>query len=221
MKPAGYKIIDGGRYQDGTEDYTSEITKFKAGGAEICLRRHDPAGLRQLLEAGAPAGLPARCRHHAKALLFPSELEAMGSIGYGLTCDVLVAPHLPFKSSLTGETCQQFADDCTTSTSKQWTQPLMHYLVFEIVADALKRTETRHQGRHRGRREGDQSRHARWPHQLHGRRRGQPRAQRATTPLAGGQWIKGTKYPFDLVIVSNAVAPDATIQQDVTPLVWS
>ena len=42
------------------------------------------------------------------------------------------------------------------------------------------------------------------------------------TPLSGGQWVTGTKFPFDLVIVSNAVAPDATIQQDVfTPLVWS
>ena len=37
----------------------------------------------------------------------------------------------------------------------------------------------------------------------------------ATTPLAGGQWVKGTKYPFDLLIVSNAVAPDATIQAQV------
>jgi branched-chain amino acid transport system substrate-binding protein len=32
------------------------------------------------------------------------------------------------------------------------------------------------------------------------------------TPLYGGQWIKGTKYPFDLKIVSNAAAPNVTVQ---------
>ena len=64
--PAGYKIIDGGRYQDGSQDFTTEITKFKAANARDRLRRHDPAGLRQLLEAGAPAGLPADLRHHVQ-----------------------------------------------------------------------------------------------------------------------------------------------------------
>ncbi len=27
------------------------------------------------------------------------------------------------------------------------------------------------------------------------------------TPLVGGQWRKGSKYPFDLIVVSNTLAP--------------
>ena len=33
--PAGYTFIDPGRYQNGTEDFTSQISKFKAAGVDI------------------------------------------------------------------------------------------------------------------------------------------------------------------------------------------
>ena len=33
--PAGYKFVDPGRYQNGTEDFSTQIGKFKAAGAEI------------------------------------------------------------------------------------------------------------------------------------------------------------------------------------------
>ena len=29
-----------------------------------------------------------------------------------------------------------------------------------------------------------------------------------TTPVAGGQWVKGTKYPYDLVVVNNSQATE-------------
>ena len=98
----------------------------------------------------------------------------------------------------------------------------MHYIVFEIAADALKRTQDIE-----SKDAIVEALKATDLDTLAGNINfsaggaGNPVPNVATTPLAGGQWIKGTKYPFDLVIVSNAVAPDATIQQDVTPLVWS
>ena len=74
-----------------------------------------------------------------KALLFPSALEAVGDIGYNLTTECWWTPSHPFKSSLTGQTYQEIGDAFTADTGKQWTQPLLHYAVFEVVADALKR----------------------------------------------------------------------------------
>ena len=40
------------------------------------------------------------------------------------------------------------------------------------------------------------------------------------TPLVGGQWRKGTKYPYELTICSNAAVPDSGIpvQDKVQPL---
>ena len=38
------------------------------------------------------------------------------------------------------------------------------------------------------------------------------------TPLVGGQWRTGTKYPFELTIVSNAAAPNIPTQDKVKSL---
>ncbi len=220
--PAGYKIIDGGRYQDGSEDYTSEISKFKAANAEIASGVMIPPDFVNYWKQVHQQGYQPIFCTMSKALLFPSELEAMGEIGYGLTAEVWWHPTFPYKSSLTGQTCQEFADSWQTETSKQWTQPLMHHIVFEIVADSLKRTQNIDSkdaiaaavkatdldtlAGHISFTAGGAS---------------NPVPNVATTPLAGGQWVKGSTYPFDLMIVSNAEAPDAAIQQDVTALVWS
>ena len=220
--PAGFKIVDGGRYPDGSSDFSTEIAKFKAANAEIASGVMIPPDFvnywRQVHQQGYK---PIFCTM-SKALLFPSELEAMGSIGYGLTAEVWWHPTFPFKSSLSGETCQQFADAWSASTGKQWTQPLMHYIVFEIVADALKRTSNVD-----SKDEIVKAIKATDLDTLAGHINftaggaGNPVPNVSTTPLAGGQWVKGTKYPFDLMIVSNGVAPMAKIQAEVKPLQWS
>ena len=221
-KPAGYKIIDGGRYQDGSEDFTTEITKFKAADAQIASGVMIPPDFVNFWKQVHQQGFRPIFGTMSKALLFPSELEAMGSIGEGLTAEVWWHPTFPYKSSLSGETAQQFADAWETATGKQWTQPLMHYIVFEIVADALKRTNNVDSkdaivaavkatsldtlaGNINFTAGGTAN----------------PMPNVATTPLAGGQWVKGTKYPFDLKIVANGVAPQVTVQGEVEPLVWS
>jgi branched-chain amino acid transport system substrate-binding protein len=40
----------------------------------------------------------------------------------------------------------------------------------------------------------------------------------AKTPLVGGQWIHGKKYPFELVIVQNKTAPEIPVGGHVQPL---
>ena len=212
-KPAGYKIIDGGRYQDGSQDFTTEITKFKAGNAEIASGVMIPPDFVNYWKQVHQQGYQPIFCTMSKALLFPSELEAMGSIGEGLTAEVWWHPTFPYKSSLSGETCQQFADDCETATGKQWTQPLMHYIVFEIVADALKRTTNVDSkdaivaavkatdldtlAGHISFTAGGAA---------------NPVPNVATTPLAGGQWVKGTTVPVRPDDRVQRRGPDVTIQ---------
>lgn len=220
--PAGYKIVDGGRYPDGSSDFSTEIAKFKNAGAQINSGVMIPPDFvnywRQVQQQSYK---PIFCTM-SKALLFPSELEAMGKIGYGLTAEVWWHPTFPFKSSLSGETCQQFADAWTAATNKQWTQPLMHYLVFEIVADTLKRTTNVESKEAIVKALAATSLDTIAGHvTFTGGGAANPVPNVGTTPLAGGQWVKGTKYPFDLLIVSNGVAPAAKIQAEVKPLQWA
>ena len=138
--PDGYSVVDGGRFQNGSEDFTTQISKFKAAGCDIVSGVMIPPDFTNFWKQCFQQGFKPMAITMAKALLFPSALEALGKIGYGLSSEVWWSPSHPFTSSLTGQTCQQLADAYESSTGKQWTQPIMHYEVFEVVVDALKRT---------------------------------------------------------------------------------
>ena len=117
--------------------------RYQEGRRRDPHRRPHPARLSRHVESDAPAGLQAPGGHgRQRRFCSPWEWRPSGRPGYGLSTEVWWTPRHPFKSSLTGETCQQFADDFEKRSGLQWTQPLLHYGVFEVVADALKRTRT-------------------------------------------------------------------------------
>ncbi len=141
MTKAGYTIVDGGSFQDGTEDYTSIIDKFKKEGAEILSGVMSPPDFTNFWTQSKQQGYTPKICGIGKALLFPQTADALGDIGEGLCTTVWWHPTYPFTSPLTGETCQQFADNYETKTGMQWTQPLLHFMVFEWAVDSLKRTK--------------------------------------------------------------------------------
>jgi len=222
----GYKLVDGGAFPENLEDFTSIISAFKAGGVEIIeggitnipdwtnfWKQAVQQGLRDKLKIATIGG----------ALLFPSTVESLGDIAPGLSSEVWWTPRYPFKSSLTGETCQEFADEFEKRTSRQWSQPLEHYVIFEVAADVLKRTaniddknalleslkttklDTTIVG----------------PIDFNGPAK--PGTVRPTpnvykTPTGGIQWVKGTKWPFDMVLCSNKTSPLITVEAKLKPL---
>ena len=210
LKAAGYKVVDGGRFQDGTEDYTPQISKFKAAGCQILSGVFIPPDFVNFWKQSYQQGFKPVAATVGKALLFPAELEAIGSIGYGLTTECWWSPWHPFTSSLSGQTCQQMADAWTADTNKEWTQPLLHYAVFEVVVDSLKRAtsvddkqiildaiKATNMDTIQG--------HITWS-------AGAPLnpvANVCRTVLVGGMWTKGTQYPFDLLLVDTAHAASA------------
>jgi branched-chain amino acid transport system substrate-binding protein len=205
--PKGYKIIDPGRYQNQTDDFSSQIAKYKAAGAEILTGVPIPPDFTNFWKQAAQQGFKPKIASVGKALLFPSSIEALGDIGVGLSSEVWWSPTHPFKSSLTSATAKQLADDYTAKTGKQWTQPIgFVHALFEVAADSLKRAGNPDD------REAIVNAikatnldtivgHVQWT--------GKPFPNVAKTPLVGGQWVKGSgKYPYDLVIVSNTDHPD-------------
>jgi branched-chain amino acid transport system substrate-binding protein len=167
---------------------------------------------------------------YAKALLFPQSIEALGVIGAGLTTEVWWTPKHPFKSSLTGETTQQFADEFTKRTKLQWTQPLLHFIIFEMAVDALKRAtdvddkeailaavKTTKLDTIGGPIDFTAPVEPVGPPWKTGPRHIVENVYK--TPLVGGQWRKGTTYPFELTIVSNAAASIIPVQDKVQSLV--
>jgi branched-chain amino acid transport system substrate-binding protein len=210
LKAAGYTVVDGGRFQDGTEDYTPQISKFKSAGCEILSGVFIPPDFVNFWKQSYQQGFKPIAATVGKALLFPAELEAIGDIGYGLTTEVWWSPWHPFKSSLTGQTCQQLADAWTSGAGKEWNQTLLHYAVYEIVVDALKRTtnvddkQTILDAIKATDMQTIQG-HITWS-------AGPPLnpvPNVCRTVLVGGMWTKGTTYPFELLLVDTAHAAEA------------
>jgi branched-chain amino acid transport system substrate-binding protein len=217
IKANGYTLNDPGLYPDGTTDFTSQISKFKSNDDQVLTGVPIPPDFTTFWKQAHQQGYTPKIATIGKALLFPSSVEALGGIANNLGTEVWWTPTYPYKSSLTGQSAQELADAYTASTSKQWTQPLgFAESLFEVaaaavsaaggsdktkVADALKTLKVDTVVGNLDWNSG-------------------PVPNVAKTPLTGGQWrkVSGSKYPFDLVIVSNSLAPNIPTGGKVEPL---
>src|SRR6188768_716147 len=141
LAKAGYKLHDPGRYQLMNSDFTSQISAFKAAGAEIVTGNMIPPDFATFWSQAAQQGFKPKIVTIGKALLFPSVIESLGGRGNGLSSEIWWTPHHPFKSGLTGQSCQQLTDAYTKVSNRPWTQPIgFQHALFEVAIDVLKRT---------------------------------------------------------------------------------
>ena len=205
----GGKLTDPGRYPDGTQSFSAQISKFKAGDCEILTGVPIPPDFINFYRQAAQQGYTPKLTTLAKALLFPSTVEALGTkLGNNLGSEVWWTPSHPFKSSLTGQSAKQLAAAFEASTGMQWIQPLgFVHALFEVAIAAITKAGTGHD-----------------PKKLIDAIKtlkldtivgpvdwtSGPVPNVAKTPLVGGQWrtTAGGKHPFDLVIVSNKEHPN-------------
>ncbi len=139
-KANGYTMIDPGRFEDGTTDFSGIIGQFKQQNVEIITGIPIPPDFANFWTQANQQGLKPKLVTMAKAVLFSSAVEALGDIGNGLASEVWWTPNHPFSSSLTGETSKQLGDEYTASTGKQWTQFLgFVHALFEVCFDVLSR----------------------------------------------------------------------------------
>ena len=194
----GYKVIDPGRFPYFNKDFTSFVNLFKKEKVEIitgCPIAPDwGTAWRQVHQQGfAP-----KIATIAKACLFPADVNALGgNLASGITTEVWWSPYHPFKSSLTGESSKDLCDAWTKETNKEWTQPIgFKYAGFEIAADALNRAQTLDKEKLREAIAATELDTIVGPIKYN-------KQNFSETPLVGGQWVKGEKYPWKLEIISN------------------
>ena len=138
METKGYTVVDPGRFQPGTEDFTKEISTFKSEGVELITGNMIPPDFTNFWKGAAQQGLTVKACMIGKALLFPDSVDALGPIANGLSKELWWHRTFPFTSSLTGETCAQLADDFEAKKGLQQTAPLLHYVVGEMAIYAIK-----------------------------------------------------------------------------------
>ncbi len=203
---AGYKVVDVGRHPYGMQDYSAFINKWKEEKVEILTGCPIPPDFATLWRQCKQKGFHPKIATIAKACLFPSSLEALGgNLANGISVEVWWSPWHPYKSSLSGKTCKQMADAWTTKTKKQWSQILgLDYCGLEVAVDAVKRAGSLDKEKIR-KAVVDTNLDTIFGHIKFNDKNWAP------TTLAGGQWIKGKEWPWDLQIVYNKTAPGVPI----------
>ncbi len=212
----GYKLIDPGRYQNLTDDFSAQISAFKSGGVDIVTGVMIPPDFTNFWIQAKQQGFRPKAASIGKAILFPVVVEGLGESGHNLSSEIWWSPSHPFKSSLTGQSSAQLAHAYTAATKKQWTQPIgFAHALFEVAADVIKRTQ-------------DVGSNAAVLDALTKTNinsvvgpiawKPGPFKNVAKTPLVGGQWRLGGKYKYDLVITSNETAPMIPTGGDMQPI---
>ena len=201
----GFKLVDPGRFQNLSTDFSAQIAAFKSARCEIVTGVVIPPDIRTFLTQARQQGLRPKIVSVGKALLFPASVEALGDLGEGMSTEVWWTPSHPYKSSLTGQSARQLADAYEAATKKQWTQPIgFVHALFEVALDTLKRSKD--VGKRAAIRDALVTTNLNtivgpiaW---------GKGPVKNVTkTPLVGGQWVRGKKHKYELVIVDNRTAP--------------
>lgn len=218
----GYTVIDSGLAPYGTTDFSAYIQQWKSAGAEILTGNFIPPDFASLWRQCREMGYIPKVATIGRSVLFPAQVEALGGdLGLGLTTEVWVHKVSPFKSSLTGQTPADLADAYEKATGKQWSTPLIFsHAALENAIDALRRAGSLDKEKIRQAiadtdlhtivgyinfkkplseilTPEELSLYQQYPELI------ENQDHYSITPVVGGQWVKGTKWPYELQVVYN------------------
>lgn len=141
FKKQGYTVIDPGPFEDGTSDYSAQISLFKKEKVDLFVALVLPPDFSAMWRQAAQQGFAKTVKivTPTKSGGNPSEIEALGALGYNLTTTSPWVPAAPYKSPILGVTSQQLADGYEAASGKQVTQQLgSSNAVFDAGFQALQ-----------------------------------------------------------------------------------
>ena len=214
LQKKGFKLVDKGRYQSPSDNFSTYLNEFKKSGVDIVTGVIPPPDFANFWSQAGQQGFRPKIVTVAKASEFPAAIEAFGDRASGLSVEVWWSPAHPFRSSLTGQSSAQLAADYTKASGRQWTMPLaFKHALFEVAVDALKRAGGKNPTAIR-----DAIRQTNLPTMVGPVNfKTGPVPNISKTPLVGGQWRRRGKN-LELVIVENSQAPMVPVQDRLVPI---
>ena len=206
----GFTLVDPGRYQNLTDDFSAQISAFRDGKVEIVTGVVLPPDFTTFWTQANQKGFKPKAASVGKAILFPVAVEALGKTGHNLSSEVWWSPSHPFKSSLNGMSAADLAAGFTQTTGRQWTQPIgfIHSL-FEAAVDVLKRAEDPHDAGALVKSIASIDLQTITGPIKFGQDNVPPfaKANVSKTPLVGGQWRLKDDGKYEIIIVDNQTYP--------------
>jgi branched-chain amino acid transport system substrate-binding protein len=217
IQKIGFTLVDAGPYAEPSSDYTTQIAKFRAEDAQIFTGVPAPPDFATFWRQSQQNNYRPKYAYVHKAILFPAGVEALGGLGENLMTSAWWTPDVPYTSTLDGTTSKQLADGYQQQSGKQWLQPMAFtYALFEVAAQAIKTAAD----------PKDKNAVADAIGKINMQSivgpinfTSGPAPNVAFMPVFPTQWQKGTgKYPYELVIVDNTLAPDVKVTGQIKPL---
>jgi branched-chain amino acid transport system substrate-binding protein len=214
--PAGYKLIDPPAYTDGLTNFSSMISTFKSSSCDFFTNVPLPPDFNTMWKQSAQLGYKPKLATVAKVLLFPTDVTALGSLVNNVATDAWWHPGMPWKSSLTGQTCAQIADAFQADTGLQYYQSLSNYSLFEVAYAALTSVSDPHD-----RAEVADALFKVNIEGLAGRldwtSAKNPAPGVVDTPCVGVQWKPNAKWGWSQYVVDNTLMPEVALTGDLEP----
>jgi len=215
---AGYKIVDAGLFTPNANDFTAQITTLKTAKCDIITGVFSPSDFATFWAQCGEQGFRPKIATIQKAILVPAAVEALGERGVGLSSEIWWSPDHPFKSGLTGQSAGDLCAAFTSATGKQWIQPIgFKHALLEVAIDVLRRAKDIDDPKSILEAIAATDYHSivgpvTW--------KGGPVKNVSTTPLVGGQWVKGKAFKYDIKIVNDAAYPAIPTVQPFVPIAY-
>jgi branched-chain amino acid transport system substrate-binding protein len=226
FKAKGYTLVVPQPYSVPAEDFTQQITEFKNKGCEIICGTNDPPWFSNFTNQSLQQGFKPKFISSGKALIFPQAVVTYAGQGVGMIGEAAWHPSWKIKDTLSDLDSEGLAADYETTTGQQWTAAIGTYGKMEWAIDVYKRAtnaedknavveaikttkNTFQQGSIDFTAPVDPA-----PSSMH------PIPNNCKAWIGAQQWIKGTKWPVEPVVVSNAAAPGTTVQAKALPMAY-
>jgi branched-chain amino acid transport system substrate-binding protein len=212
----GFKVVDPGRFDLPANNFSPEIAAFKAGNAEIVFAVIPGPDFTVFLNQAAQQGLKPKIITGGKVGEFPQGVYPYGDRAINMVTEVWWSKYHPYASGLTGQSSMEYATEYETNANKQSSMGLgFRHSLIEAAVDTLKRSEKLDD-----------------PASIRDALRtmdyksivGQinfktgPFPNTSETKCVAGQWRQGKRWPLELLIVDNSLAPNIPTQGTPEPM---
>lgn len=204
IKEAGFTIIDPGRFDLPANNFDAQIAAFKSAGAEGVFTVTPAPEFTVFWNACAQQGYKPKLVTPGKVGEFPPGVYPYGDRAINISIEVWWSGHHPFSSGMTGQSSKELADEYEKASGRQASMGLgFRHALFETAFDTLKRASDldKRESVRDALRDMDYKSIVGPVNFKKG-----PFPNTSLTPVVGGQWRKGSKWPLELVIVDNTYA---------------
>ncbi|MGH6989343.1 MAG: ABC transporter substrate-binding protein, partial [Stellaceae bacterium] len=206
FKKAGFKVIDPGRFDLPSSNYTSEITMFKSQNAELCFTVIPGPDFTIFWDQCAQQNYKPKVLQAGKVSEFPQGMYPYGKRALNIMTEVWWYKTYPYSSSLTGQSSMALTEAYEKDEKQQASMALgFRHSLMEMTIGALKRTQKLDD-----------------PASIRDALRDNayktivgpinfktgPFPNTSETKCTAGQWRPSKKWPMELVIVDNTESPN-------------